>query len=109
MTEMTLREVCQTYGVSRRAVQGYEKAKLVSPSNRTERGYLLYNDVAIERIKLIKLFQDMGFSMKEITRIIDASAEIKRTALIQRKAVLESHIQYTSDMIDIIQEMLSTL
>ena len=41
MTVMTLREVCDSYGVSRRAVQGYEKAGLISASQKNERGYLL--------------------------------------------------------------------
>ena len=43
MAEMTLRELCDSLGVSRRAVQGYEKAGLVSPEGKNERGYLLYS------------------------------------------------------------------
>lgn len=34
MKEMTLREVCESANVSRRAVQGYEKAGLVSASGK---------------------------------------------------------------------------
>lgn len=109
MTEMTLREICQTLGVSRRAVQGYEKANLVSASNKTERGYLLYNNSAVERIKLIKLFQDMGFSITEIKKIIDAPAEIKKPALINQKEKLNDNIIHLNDMIAVIQEMLTTL
>ena len=36
MAEMTLRELCDSLGVSRRAVQGYEKAGLVSPEGKTK-------------------------------------------------------------------------
>lgn len=32
MNTMTLREVCDSLGVSRRTVQGYEKAGLVKPT-----------------------------------------------------------------------------
>lgn len=35
MSEITLREVCEKLGVSRRAVQGYEKAGLVTASGKT--------------------------------------------------------------------------
>lgn len=35
MEEKTLHEVCEIYGVSRRAIQGYEKAGLVSASGRS--------------------------------------------------------------------------
>lgn len=109
MSEMTLREVCQNLGVSRRAVQGYEKAKLVSASRKTDSGYLLYNVASRERIKQIKLFQDMGFSIKEIVEIIDSPADIKRTALIQRKEKLAKNIVHENEMINIIQEMLGHL
>ena len=40
MSEMTLRQVCDAVEVSRRAIQGYEKAELVSASSRNERGHL---------------------------------------------------------------------
>ncbi len=109
MKEMTLREVCQSLGVSRRAVQGYEKAKLVSASAKTESGYLLYNDSARERIKQIKLFQDMGFSIKEIKSIIDAPADIKRPALVHRKEKLNEEIIHAHAMIAVIQKMLDIL
>lgn len=109
MSEMTLREVCQNLGVSRRAVQGYEKAKLVSASRKTDSGYLLYNTAARERIRQIKLFQDMGFTIKEITEIIDAPADVKRTALIIRKEQLAQNIIHGNAMLEIIQEMLSQL
>ena len=109
MVEMTLREVCKILGVSRRAVQGYEKAKLVSATGRTDSGYLLYNDKARERIKQIKLFQDMGFSIKEIASIIDAPASVKKDALILRKEELAKDIVHSQAMLDIIQEMVDKL
>lgn len=106
MSELTLREVCQTLGVSRRAVQGYEKAKLVSASGRTGSGYLLYDDSARKRIKEIKLYQDMGFTIREIAAIIDAPAEVRKAALILRKEKLGKNIIHEKAMIEIIQEML---
>ena len=44
MDELTLREVCNTFGVSRRTVQGYEKAGLVSATSKNSQGYLLYDN-----------------------------------------------------------------
>jgi DNA-binding transcriptional MerR regulator len=81
MKEMTLREVCKSCGVSRRAVQGYEKAGLISATGRNERGYLLYDENSQERIKRIKLFQQMGFSINEIGRLIDAPKEVLKPEL----------------------------
>ena len=79
--DMTLREVCTATNVSRRAVQGYEKAGLVRASGKTKRGYLIYNEETQERIRQIKLYQQLGFSIKEITAIIDAPNEVIKEAL----------------------------
>ena len=109
MTEISLREVCTQLGVSRRAVQGYEKANLVSASNKTASGYLLYNEKARNRIKQIKLYQDMGFSIKEIKAMIDAPSEIKKIALLTRKEKLEENIIHTHNMVKIIEKMLKEM
>lgn len=65
MEVMTLREVCDAFEVSRRAVQGYEKEGLVSASERNERGYLLYDKTEQEKIRQIKFYQQLGFKLKE--------------------------------------------
>ena len=109
MAEMTLRETCKILGISRRALQGYEQAKLVSSSSKTQSGYLLYDDSARNRIKMIKCYQDMGFSLQEIKTIIDAPNTIKRPALIQRKEKLNEKILHNRKMIVIIEDMLKDL
>lgn len=81
MRDMTLHEICDAFDVSRRAVQGYEKAGLVAPTGRNERSYLLYNEKAQERIKTIRMYQQMGFTIKEIAVIIDAPDDILKHAL----------------------------
>ena len=55
MDGMTLREICEALEVSRRAVQGYEKAGLVSATDRNKYGHLLYDEAAMLRIEQIKL------------------------------------------------------
>lgn len=81
MNSMTLREVCDSLGISRRTVQGYEKEGLVAPTGKTERGYLVYDEKTRERIREIRLYQEMGFTRKEIAKIIDASNSIRKEAL----------------------------
>lgn len=73
MQELTLREVCAKYGVSRRAVQGYEKAGIVKATGKNKMGHLLYDADAQERIAIIRMYQEIGFSIKEIKNVIDAS------------------------------------
>lgn len=72
MQEATLREVCAKYEVSRRAVQGYEKAGLVKATGKNKMGHLIYDAAAQERIGIIRMYQEIGFSIMEIKEIIDA-------------------------------------
>lgn len=81
MSTMTLREVCEETRVSRRAIQGYELVGLVAATARNDRGHLLYDEESRQRIQQIKLFQDLGFSVKEIAGIIDAPKEELKASL----------------------------
>ena len=81
MKDKTLHEVCETFGVSRRAVQGYEKAGLVSASGKNDSGLLLYDKNCQERIRQIKLYQQLGFKVKEIKYLLDAPEPELKEAL----------------------------
>ena len=109
MSEISLREVCEIYNVSRRAVQGYEKAGLVSPTGKNKYGYLLYDDAARKRIAKIKQYRDMGFQLKEIKELIDAPNEILKGALLQRKEGLEHEIKHAKNMLKLIQKIILEL
>lgn len=107
--EMMLREVCDAVGVSRRAVQGYESAGLVSASGRNSRGYLLYDEAAQEKIRKIKLFQEMGFSIKEIKVLLNAPNHVLKAALEVRVEELGKENGRLQEMIVVAREMISRL
>ncbi len=109
MKKFTLREIHTSYGISRRAIQGYEKANLVSASGKNEYGHLLYDTAAVKRIQKIKLYQDMGFSIKEIQAIIDGPTEILKDALEKRAQILQGNILHNQSMILLIRDILSSL
>jgi len=90
MDAMTLREICDSLGVSRRAVQGYEKVGLVKPTGKNERGHLLYDEQTRERIREIRLFQQIGFTRKEVVEIIDAPSAVRKAALERQLVCLKA-------------------
>lgn len=96
----TLREICNILDVTRRAVQGYEKAGLVAPSERNKYGYLLYNEIEQERIKKIKLYQQFGFKLKEIKDLIDAPEYVVKEAVERQVSKLKREITRLSTLID---------
>ncbi len=109
MKKYTLREVCEMTGVSRRAIQGYEKAGLVRSSGKNERGYLLYDEERVERIKTVRLFQQFGFTVKEIAGIIDAQKEELKVALKERLTALEAEGKALGSVIEQLKIMIQSL
>lgn len=106
---MTLREISDTFGVSRRAVQGYEKAGLVSATGKNKRGHLLYDTDSQERIKQIKLFQQIGFSILEIKEIIDAPNDILKMALKNQIEKLKEEQEDIDNLIDKVYTLIEKL
>lgn len=109
MKYMTLREVGDAVDVSRRAVQGYEKVGLVSASGKNEYGHLLYDASSQERIKKIKFFQQLGFTVREIQNIIDAPNELLKSALEERVKKLKAEKEYMECLISRANEFIETL
>lgn len=100
MKNVTLRELCQQTGTTRRAVQGYEKLGLVRPSGINARGHLLYDEAAQDRIRRIRKFQRFGFKVREIGKLL-ASPEAELQAALQRQIrVLEQQKAEKQQAID---------
>ncbi len=106
---MTLREICETLGVSRRALQGYEKAGLVTASGRNKYGHLLYDNDAEMRISQIKFYQQLGFTIKEITVIIDAPNTVIKAALEQQVQKLREEKTEMDELIEKANQMIIRL
>ena len=105
----SLREICSSLGVSRRAVQGYEKAGLVRATGRNKYGHLLYDEAAEQRIAQVKLYQQMGFSIKEIAELIDAPVSQRRSVLEKQLVILRKQCAETEWIIHKTEEMICAL
>lgn len=99
MELMTLKEVCESVGVSRRRIQCFEKAGLLRPTAKNKYGYLLYNEEMLHKAEVIKFMQELGFSLKEIKAIFDAPKTVMKEALIQRVNELEEEIVHLNEII----------
>lgn len=104
----TLHELCDMLDVSRRAVQGYEKAGLVAPTGRNKYGHLLYDESAQQRVAQIKLYQQLGFRVKEIKAVMEASDEVFRAAIEQQIFRLKEEREKIDGLIRIACEMIDT-
>ena len=71
---MTVNEVSKRTGVSIRTLQYYDKIGLLRAAGRTEAGYRLYDDAALERLQQILLFRELEFPLKDIQKIVENPA-----------------------------------
>ena len=105
----TLRQLCAELGLSRRTIQGYEKAGLVAPSGRNKYGHLLYGKPEQEHIQLIRFYQQMGFSLKEIKNLLEAPDSVKKTVLQAQVKKLEAEHTRLLDVIRQAKEYIAAL
>ncbi|MCI8691259.1 MAG: MerR family transcriptional regulator [Lachnospiraceae bacterium] len=110
MSELkTLQEICNELGVTRRAVQGYEKANLVSRVGKNKYGYLLFGEAERDRIRRIKLYQQFGFKIKEIKNLIDAPDCIVKETLERQVLILKKEQEELNTLIEIAKELIAEL
>lgn len=105
---MTLKEVCSLVGVTRRAVQGYEKAGLVQAAEKNKYGHLLYDEAAIEKIREIKQYQDFGFKIREIQELQNLPKKKYLEMLEHRLELMRSELQDLKENISKLEQLIAT-
>ena len=106
MSELTLREVCKIVGVTRRAIQGYEKIGMVQSTGKNKYGYLLYDDVAVNKIRTIKKYRDMGFSVKEVKEYLESKEDKQQEMIKARIRCMKLEIVRLKEQIDLAEKLL---
>ena len=109
MNQMSLVAICKEYGLSRRAIQGYEQFGLVKPSGKTKYGYLLYDEDTVYKILFIKHLQNIGFTLREITTFIDEPNDVIKEKLKEKIPKLESNISKTKDLLSYSKKIIKLL
>lgn len=67
-----LSEVCKIVGVTRRTLQEYDRIDLINPTSKTDAGYWLYDDIAIQKLILIQIFVEAGYERKAIKTLLES-------------------------------------
>ena len=98
---MTVNEVCRLTGVSVRTLQYYDRIGLLSPARRTEAGYRLYDEAALERLQQILLFRELEFPLKDIRAIVESPDFDRGKALEQQIELLTLRRDHLDNLIDL--------
>lgn len=105
--DISLREIRNMLGLSRRIIQGYEKEGLIRSTSRNKYGHLLYDEETLRRIVRIRFYQETGFQLKEIAAFMDGPADAIKMRLKERKENLEKQRKRLDRQIEIIDDYLN--
>ena len=86
-----IKEVCVLSGLSKRTLQFYDDKCLLNVS-RTEDNYRIYSDEDLDRLWLILIYKEMGFSLSEVSELLDSGDEETRTIIADKMIEIEVEI-----------------
>ncbi|MBI3452481.1 MAG: MerR family transcriptional regulator [Rhodospirillales bacterium] len=75
MADMTIGRLAEIAGVGVETVRFYERKGLIDCPRRPQRGFRIYPDSAVGRIRFIRQAQDLGFTLREIDELLSLRAD----------------------------------
>lgn len=105
---MNIGEAAKASGVNAKLIRHYESLGIIPKASRSESGYRKYSDNDVHILIFVRRSRSLGFSMKEIKRLVSlwrnrsrASGEVKNMTL--------THIKNLEEKINDLQAMRSAL
>jgi MerR family copper efflux transcriptional regulator len=105
---MNIGQAAKISGVNAKLIRHYESIGIVPKASRSDGGYRTYTEAEVHILSFVKRSRDLGFSMKEIKKLVSlwrnkarASSDVKNLAL--------SHISEMEQKIVDLQSMVKTL
>jgi len=103
---LSIGEAAQRLGVSVRTLRWYDEIGLVKPAQVGENGYRYYDREALARLQQALFYRELGFSLKEITPLLQAPEEERRRALEAHRSLLELKIQQLEGLVALVDDTL---
>lgn len=84
---MKISNFAREHGISARTLRYYDEIGLLRPARvDAETGYREYDDAAAERLRAIRFYQTVGFSLEEVQTLLDAPDDTRLAALERQRA-----------------------
>jgi MerR family transcriptional regulator, thiopeptide resistance regulator len=98
----TVGRVAALSGVTIRTLHHYDEVGLLSPGGRSAVGYRIYEDRDLERLQRILFYRELGFTLNEISTIVDDPRTDALGHLRRQRGLLNERIERLSAMVDAI-------
>jgi len=103
---MTVKEISALTGISVRTLHYYDEIGLFTPTKKSEAGYRLYDDKALETLQQILFFREFDIPLKEIKVVIENPdldrnqiLRMQKNMLVAKKARMERLISSIDDIL----------
>lgn len=102
----TVKEIAELTGISARTLHYYDEIGLFVPTAKSEAGYRLYDDKALETLQQILFFREFDIPLKEIKAVMDNPGldknqilKMQRKMLVAKKERMERLIAGIDDIL----------
>ena len=102
----TVKEISDLTGISVRTLHYYDEIGLLKPTEKSDAGYRLYDDKALETLQQILFLREFDISLKEIKAVLDNPAlernqilQVQRKMLVTKKERMERLIASIDDIL----------
>lgn len=103
---MTVKEISELTGISVRTLHYYDEIGLFCPTAKSEAGYRLYDDKALETLQQVLFFREFDIPLKEIKSVMENPAldrnqilQMQRKMLVAKKERMERLIASIDDIL----------
>jgi DNA-binding transcriptional MerR regulator len=95
MNYYSVKQISNLAGVSIKTLHHYEKIGILNPKFKTDANYRYNTETKLLRLQQILIFKELGFSLKEISKILDS----KKFELIESLKKQQKELQKKSNLI----------
>jgi MerR family transcriptional regulator, copper efflux regulator len=108
---MRIGQLAKRAGVTVQTIRFYEREGLLAPPSRTASGYRAYTINDLERVRVIRVCQKVGFTLKDVKVVLEPHAVLAsgRGASDARSAAREKMLTFARHRLAEIEEKLATL
>ncbi len=102
----TVKEISNITGISVRTLHYYDEIGLLKPSDKSDAGYRLYDDKALEQLQQILFFREFDIPLKEIKAVMENPALDRNHILKMQREMLLTKIKRMERLVASIDDIL---
>lgn len=102
----TVKEISNITGISVRTLHYYDEISLLKPTDKSDAGYRLYDDKALEQLQQILFFREFDIPLKEIKAVMENPALDRNHILRMQRKMLTAKIERMEHLVASIDNIL---